>query len=89
LTVLNKADLLGLEDGRRKVDEEMTPVPEWAADAIVVSAAKGWGLDGLRERIEEALAEAAEDERRQQMAEADDRKRARASAIEALPETER
>ena len=63
LTVLNKADLLGLEDGRRKVDEEMTPVPEWAADAIVVSAAKGWGLDGLRERIEEALTEAAELER--------------------------
>jgi GTP-binding protein HflX len=62
LTVLNKADLLGLDDGRRKVEEEMTPVPEWAADAIVVSAAKGWGLDGLRERIEEALAEAAERE---------------------------
>jgi GTP-binding protein HflX len=60
LTVLNKADRLGLEDGRRKVEEEMTPVPEWAADAIVVSAAKGWGLDGLRERIEEAVADAGD-----------------------------
>jgi len=59
LTVLNKVDLMGLEDGRRKVEEEMTPVPEWAADAIVVSAGKRWGLDGLRERIEEALADAA------------------------------
>jgi GTPase len=56
LTVLNKADLLGLADGRRKVDEGVVPTPEWAGDAIVVSAAKGWGLDGLRERIEEELA---------------------------------
>jgi GTP-binding protein HflX len=55
LTVLNKADLLEGE-GRLKVEEGTVPVPEWAGDAVVVSAARGWGLDGLRERIEEALA---------------------------------
>jgi GTP-binding protein HflX len=56
LTVLNKADLLRLADGRRRIDEGVVPTPEWAGEAIVVSAAKGWGLDGLRERIEEGLA---------------------------------
>jgi GTP-binding protein HflX len=60
LTVLNKADLLRLADGRRKVDERVVPTPAWAGDAIVVSAAKGWGMDGLRERIEEELVETAD-----------------------------
>jgi GTP-binding protein HflX len=62
LTVLNKADLIE-GGGRRKVEEGTVPVPEWAGDAVVVSAARGWGLDGLRERIELALAAAAEAQR--------------------------
>jgi GTP-binding protein HflX len=59
LTVLNKADLWLRGEGRRKVEEGIVATPEWAGDAIVVSAARGWGLDGLRERIEEDLVEAA------------------------------
>jgi GTP-binding protein HflX len=61
VTVLNKADLWLKGEGRRKVEEGVVATPEWAGDAIVVSAAKGWGLDGLRERIEEELAETSED----------------------------
>ena len=64
LTVLNKADLLPLEDGGRKVEEGVTPTPLWAERGVVVSAAKGWGLDGLREQIEQALSAAAETKRR-------------------------
>jgi GTP-binding protein HflX len=65
VTVLNKVDLwveeLGArsqepEERRRKVEEGIVARPEWAGDVSVVSAAKGWGLDGLRERVEEELA---------------------------------
>jgi GTP-binding protein HflX len=62
LTVLNKADLLEGE-GRRKVEEGTVAVPDWAEDAVVVSAARGWGLDGLRERIEAALAAGVDGQR--------------------------
>jgi GTP-binding protein HflX len=73
ITVLNKADLWVEEtrnrkhepgERRRKVEEGVVGTPEWAGDAIVVSAARGWGLDGLRERIEEELVEADEREAR-------------------------
>jgi GTPase len=49
LLVLNKADLLD--------EEERHEVCLWHADAVLVSAAEGEGLDELRERIEAAFAE--------------------------------
>ncbi|MGD9736208.1 MAG: GTPase HflX [Solirubrobacterales bacterium] len=49
LLVLNKADLLG--------EEERREVLLWHADAVLVSAATGEGLEALRERIEAAFAE--------------------------------
>ncbi len=64
LTVLNKADLLHLPDAPSQIEDMMLPVPDWAPDGIIVSAARGWGLAGLRTRIETALAEAAERTRR-------------------------
>jgi GTP-binding protein HflX len=63
LVVLNKADLL--EKGRRKKEEGRgeeeeeegkTALPEWARGGILVSAAKGWGLDELRRLTEVELA---------------------------------
>jgi GTP-binding protein HflX len=64
LTVLNKADLLGQEDGRRKLEDGSFGAPLWAAGGFFVSAEKGWGLDELRAEIERALAAAAEEQRR-------------------------
>ncbi len=49
LLVLNKADLLDAE--------ERQEVELWHADAVLVSAATGEGLEALRERIEAAFAE--------------------------------
>jgi len=49
LLVLNKADLLS--------EEERPEVVLWHADAVLVSAATGEGLEALRERIEAAFAE--------------------------------
>jgi GTP-binding protein HflX len=49
LLVLNKADLLD--------EEERHEAGLWHPDAVLVSAAEGDGLDGLRERIEAAFAE--------------------------------
>jgi len=49
LLVLNKADLLD--------EEERHEVRLWHADAVLVSAVQGEGLDELRERIELAFAE--------------------------------
>ena len=64
LTVLNKIDVLA--DGEGSSLEEALEqeglrllLDPWGAEALVVSAARGWGLDGLRARIEGALAEAA------------------------------
>jgi GTP-binding protein HflX len=64
LTVLNKIDLLVEGDGasleEALEDEAMQDVLEpWGPDAVVVSAAEGWGLEELRQRVESALAEAA------------------------------
>jgi GTPase len=51
LTVLNKADLIAgsAEDAERAIPESR------AADSVVVSAALGWNLDELLERIEAVL----------------------------------
>jgi GTP-binding protein HflX len=62
LTVLNKIDLLvdgnGTSLGEALEDEAMRNVLEpWGPDAVVVSAAKGWGLEELRGRAEAILAE--------------------------------
>jgi len=76
LTVLNKADLLegvGLPAGETPAGGQAPPrwevlqqaarrLAPWAPEGIVVSAARGWGLDNLRKAIELALAEAADKE---------------------------
>ncbi len=64
LTVLNKADLLAHGNGASLdevlEDETVRPLLEpWGADALVISAAEGWGMEELRPRLEAALAEAA------------------------------
>jgi GTP-binding protein HflX len=64
LTVLNKIDLLVDGDGaaleEALEDEAIRRVLEpWGPDAVVVSAAEGWGLEELRGRVESMLAEAA------------------------------
>jgi GTP-binding protein HflX len=66
VTVINKVDLLERDGGGRfaSYDEVSDwPVPDWVADAIPVSAEKGWGLGELRAEIESALTAAAERER--------------------------
>ena len=65
VTALNKLDLLvdgGEDQGAGNQGNGWTP-PAWAREGVPVSAAKGWGLEELRSRIEVALAEAAEAER--------------------------
>lgn len=57
LTVLNKADLWVVDSEQLTVDRDVR-LPPWAPDGIMVSAAKGWGLDELRKAIERALASA-------------------------------
>jgi len=64
LTVLNKADLLTGRDAHRAegpaaLAEYKTALVGWPSDALLVSAAQGWGLDDLLRRIEEALAAAS------------------------------
>ena len=66
LTVLNKLDLLLDGDGTSLEqvleDEAMRMLLEpWGPQALVISAAQGWGLDELRQSIEAALAGAAEE----------------------------
>ncbi len=65
LTVLNKTDLLTDKQGNQTVDGAATAVPgialtEWPPDTLLVSAAQGWGMDELLERIEGALAAGSE-----------------------------
>lgn len=62
LTVLNKVDRL---PGASDPDDalEALVLPAWAHGGIPVSAAQGWGLTGLLEEIEAALAGAAEERR--------------------------
>jgi GTP-binding protein HflX len=61
VTALNKIDLAEgtMEDG----NWVMKQLPAWAKEGVAVSAAKGWGLEELRSRIEVALAETAEERR--------------------------
>ncbi|MBF8286334.1 MAG: hflX [Dehalococcoidia bacterium] len=64
LTVLNKIDVLADGEGaslEEALESEAVRLllDPWGAEALVISAARGWGLDGLRARIEGALAEAA------------------------------
>jgi GTP-binding protein HflX len=64
LTVLNKIDVLADGEGasfEEVLDSEaVRPLLDpWGEEALVISAARGWGLDGLRAAIERALAEAA------------------------------
>jgi len=63
LTVLNKADLLVDGDGESLEGalegEALRALLEpWGPEALVISAAEGWGLEELRRRVESALAEA-------------------------------
>jgi len=63
LTVLNKADLLVDGDGESLEGalegEALRALLEpWGPEALVISAAEGRGLEELRGRVEEALAEA-------------------------------
>jgi GTP-binding protein HflX len=57
VTALNKIDLAEgtMEDGRWVLKE----LPAWAKDGVPVSAARDWGLEELRSRIEAALAQTA------------------------------
>ena len=64
LTVLNKADLLIEGNGDSLVEAlagEATQalLEPWGADALVISAAKGWGMEEMGRRLEASLAEAA------------------------------
>ncbi|MCH6556280.1 MAG: GTPase HflX [Chloroflexi bacterium] len=64
LTVLNKADLLieGKGDSLEEVlkaEGSQALLEPWGADALVISAAKGWGMEELGRRLEASLAEAA------------------------------
>jgi len=64
LAVLNKIDVLVDGEGASLEEalesEAVRPLLEpWGGEALVVSAARGWGLDGLRSAIEGALAAAA------------------------------
>ncbi len=61
VTVLNKVDLLRRQDGRPieglEGFREFEPsLRSWRPDAVLASAAKGWGLREVLERVEEALA---------------------------------
>ncbi len=62
LTVLNKTDLLVDGDGdslEEAVEGEAlrSLLEPWGPQALVISAAEGWGLEELRQRVEAALAE--------------------------------
>jgi GTP-binding protein HflX len=61
VTALNKIDLAEgtMEDGRWVLKE----LPAWAKEGVPVSAARGWGLEELRSRVEAALAETVETRR--------------------------
>ncbi len=54
VTALNKIDLL--EEGGKRKEEEGVSMPAWTREAVPVSAAKGWGMEELRSRLEAALA---------------------------------
>ena len=63
LTVFNKADLLieGQGDSLEEVvkaEGSQALLEPWGADALVISAAKGWGMEEMGRRLEALLAEA-------------------------------
>ncbi len=64
MTALNKVDRLAHRDGApvTGLDDlaglDLTS-PLDAPDAVLISAARGWGLDSLRSRLERRLAEHA------------------------------
>ncbi len=60
VTALNKIDLLGEGNTEQATWKMEIPVPVWAREGVPVSAAKGWGLEELRARIDSALAEAGD-----------------------------
>ena len=59
LTVLNKADLLLATE--EEISDFATMIKESGQDALLISAAKGWGLEALLGRIAEKLAEPMKD----------------------------
>ncbi len=64
LTVLNKVDALARADGRpvlglADLADLTAELDAEAENVMLVSAARGWGLDELRERIAELLADPA------------------------------
>ena len=68
LDVLNKVDLLTTPDGRPvsgldALTDLQRSLEHDRADALLVSAAKGWGLDAVRSRIADLLAETGSDGR--------------------------
>ena len=67
VTVLNKVDLLRGPDGRpieglEHLGEAHVSLRYWRPDALLTSAAKGWGLADLTARIERALRPASEED---------------------------
>ncbi len=60
LKVLNKTDVLGMNSEQWTANRGRPALPLWAPDGLLASAAKGWGLEEVRRRIEAALAEAEE-----------------------------
>jgi GTP-binding protein HflX len=64
LAVLNKADLLIDGDGASLeqalgAEAAQTLLEPWGPEAVVISAAKGWGMEELGRRLEISLAEVA------------------------------
>jgi GTP-binding protein HflX len=60
VTALNKVDFVVDGNTEQGIGNRGIAVPAWAREGVPVSAAKEWGLDELRVRMEVALAEAAE-----------------------------
>jgi len=65
VTALNKVDLVvdGSQESGARTQGNGWMAPVWARDGVLVSAARGSGLEELRARIEVALAQAAEERR--------------------------
>jgi GTP-binding protein HflX len=61
VTALNKVDLARSEEQGARSEGNGFTAPAWAREGVPVSAAKGWGLEEMRVRIEGALAERDDD----------------------------
>lgn len=55
LTLLNKADLLAKEKEDLDAQRMQVPLAQIKDSALIISAAKGWGLEALLERIQATL----------------------------------